>query len=153
MPVITPRHFIGVARNTELPADVAQAGGFKVARGEYDFASDGGTAGAISLLPADQAIPSGAIVLGAYLVVDTVMGPVAATPTGALGLETTTDLQAAAAYNAAPWATTGLKALAPVMTVASAIVLTAARRITFTIASANGTGGKFSVYVVYLDPA
>ena len=59
------------------------------------------------------------------------------------------DLVAAAAIVGAPWSTTGLKAIIPVYSAATAVKMTADREIKVAITGAAVTAGKFRVYVHY----
>jgi hypothetical protein len=113
-------------------------------RAVYDFAVDGGAVGTINLLPA-AAIPSGAVITRALLRVLTVPTSGGAA-TIALQIEAAGDLQAATAFNAAPFSTVGAKALG------ANITTTAARNIAAVIAAAALTAGKFEVIVFYVTP-
>lgn len=122
-------------------------GGFSIYRGDYSFAADGGATGTIALTGA-TGIPSGALLLAAYLDVRTV--PVGATATIAVQVESAGDVQATAAISGAPWSTTGVK-LSSARTFATApVITTAARDISIVIATAALTAGAFRVYVVYI---
>lgn len=120
-----------------------------LARAKYKFADDGGVAGNINLF-GGLVIPSGAVVIEAGLDVITILASGGA-PTVALQLEAAGDLQAAAAFNGAPWSTVGRKNLLP-QTWATSVKTTAARDIIAVIAAANLTGGEFDVYLRYLLP-
>lgn len=110
------------------------------ARITYDFAVSGGAQGAIALGPI---LPINTVVLGGvFHVITTFVG---ATNTVSIGLNTAVDLQAATAI--ATYGTIGVHALIPVFTAASAIVLTAARQLTLTLATANVTAGKMVLYL------
>lgn len=122
----------------------------KVARGEYDFAVDGGAVSTIALMGATD-IPSGATILGGWLEVETIAASGGAA-TIAVQVEAANDIIAAAAFGGAPWSTTGRKSVIPVFTGATAVRTTAARDISAAIAGAALTGGKFSVVLFYLDP-
>jgi hypothetical protein len=128
--------------------------GLKEARGEYDFAVDGGAVGTITLraAPSDSNgndIPSGSIIMGGYIEVDTVLTSGGAA-TVAVNSEGAGDLATAALLNAAPWSTaTGRKAITPVMTVGTSVKTTARRNLAITIAAAALTAGKFRVVVWY----
>lgn len=118
-----------------------------VARSKYDFAVDGGAVGDINL---GISLPSGALVLAAFVNVTTVLTSGGAA-TVALKSEAAGDLQSAAAISGAPWSTTGWKA--GTKTYATAPVkLTADRNIAATVATAALTAGVFEVLVFYLPP-
>lgn len=122
-------------------------GGRKIARGLYDFATDGGAVGDITLR--GDTIPSGAIIVDALIHVDTALTSGGAA-TVAVKVESAADINAADAIGAAPWSTAGAKrgdftaTTAPVKT-------TAARSIAATVATAALTAGKFSVLVEYFE--
>lgn len=116
----------------------------------YDFAVHGGAVGTIAVAASDP-IPSGAIVVDAFLNVLTVPTSGGAA-TIALGVQAAGDLLAAAAIAGAPWSTTGLKSLTPAFTGATAIALTAARSLIVTVATAALTAGKFDVQVLWIEP-
>lgn len=126
----------------------------KRARGEYDFAVDGGAVSTI-VLRADVAdsiggnIPNGAVILGGYIEVDTILASGGAA-TVAVNAEAAGDLLAAAAFNGAPWSTTGRKSIIPAFTGATTVKTTAARNVAIAIAGAALTAGKFRVVVEYL---
>lgn len=123
-------------------ADPAAADGWygTYARITYDFAVSGGAISTINLGPV---IPINTVVFGAlFHVITTFTG---AANTVALGLNTTTDLQAATAV--ATYGTQGVHALVPVFTAASAFLLTAARQLQFTIAAGAITAGKMVIYL------
>lgn len=120
-------------------------------RYDYDFAVDGGAVGAIPLR-GQQAIPSGAIITEALLNVATALTGGTATDTIQLDSEAAADLQAAAARNAAPWATTGAKRVT--LTAAAAPVkTTAARTPALTVNATAITAGKFSLIVWFVEIA
>lgn len=113
---------------------------------EYDFALDGGAVGTLQLRGGK--IPQGAIIVDSLLEVETV--PNASLDTLSLGAEITTDLQAAAARNAAPWSTVGAKRMTLTAT-AAPIKTTAERSVQFAINTSVLTAGKFKVSVSYLE--
>lgn len=126
------------------------AGALKAARGNYSFAADGGAVGNINLM-ALVAIPSGAIVLGGFLEVDTVPTSAGAATIG-VQVEGAGDMVAAALISGAPWSTTGRKSVIPAFTGASAVKTTAARDIVAVIGTAALTAGAFKVVLFYVDP-
>lgn len=122
-------------------------GARKVARGLYDFATDGGVAGDITLR--GDSIPSGAIIVDALIHVDTVLTSGGAA-TVAIKTEGAADINAADAISGAPWSTTGAKRGDFTATTAP-IKTTAARNIVATVGTANLTAGKFSVLIEYYE--
>lgn len=119
-------------------------------RAVYDFAVNGGVQGTIVLRA--KAIPKGAIVVGGYVFVDTALLSLGAA-TGAVQVESAGDI--VATTGKASW-TTGLKNVLPVaasgsLTATTRFPTTAARDISFVIASADLTAGKFSVVLDYID--
>lgn len=122
----------------------------KPAYAEYDFAVDGGAVSAITLR--GDSIPSGAVITDTLLRVTTALTGGTVTDTLSLGSEGATDLQSAAARNAAPWATTGAKR--GTLTATTAPVLTTANRaLTFTINGTALTAGAFKAVVWYVELA
>lgn len=119
----------------------------KPAIAAYDFAVDGGAVGAITLR--GDSIPSGAVIIGSLLIVDTVLAS-SGSATAQVGTEGAADIAASAAYNAAPWSTTGAKRGSMTATTAP-ITTTAKRSITLTVGTAALTGGKFRVIVWYVE--
>lgn len=115
----------------------------KVARWDYDFATDGGAQGAITLRGGE--LPSGALVIDARVVV-TANVTSGGAATVSIGLEAATDMRAAATLATAPALNaTGVKALLnPVLT-------TAARDVVATVATADLTAGTFYVVVTYVE--
>jgi len=89
----------------KLSASDPGMGQRKIAVGLYDFATDGGAVGDITLR--GNSIPSGAIIVDALLHVDTALA--GATATCAIKTEAAADINAADAISGAPWSTTGAK--------------------------------------------
>jgi hypothetical protein len=121
----------------------------KTAQAEYDFAVDGGATGTITLrgVPGDShgnSIPSGAVITGGYIDVETAVA--SGTGTVALAGEGAADLLAA---TGAAGLTTGRKDIVPDSTGSTAVKTTAVRSVTMTIATAALTAGKFRVVVFY----
>jgi hypothetical protein len=117
-----------------------------VARAKYDFAVDGGAISTINLMPSTE-LPSGALILGAYINVITPPTSAGAATIG-IGSEAASDLQSAIAISGAPWSTTGVKAASTSLGT-DPVKLTAARNITATIGTATLTAGVFEVVVLY----
>lgn len=124
---------------------------FKAARGDYDFAKDGGAIGNVNLIGSVvPPLPAGAIILGGFIEIDTVLTSGGAA-TVALQSEAAGDLLAAAAIAGAPWSSLGRKSILPAFTGASAVKTTAARDLVMVIAAAALTAGKFKVVVFYIE--
>lgn len=122
--------------------------GLKEWKGEYSFATDGGAISTITLRSNDSSIPSGAIVMGGLIEVDTAPTSAGAA-TVSVGVEAAGDLQAAAAISGAPWSTTGRKSITPAFTGATTVKTTAARNPSIDIATAALTAGVFRVILFY----
>lgn len=127
--------------------------GVKTAVGEYDFAVDGGAVSTITLrsAPADSngnEIPSGAVILGGYLEVDTAVTSGGA-PAVSLNSEAAGDIVASSTLATTGLSTTGRKSIIPAFTGATSVKTSARRSLAFTIATATLTAGKFRVVVVY----
>ncbi|MER7002212.1 hypothetical protein ABT297_04075 [Dactylosporangium sp. NPDC000555] len=121
----------------------------KIARGLYNFATDGGGVGSITLR-GDQ-IPAGAIVVDALINVETAVTS-GGSATLAIRLEGAGDIAAAAAVSGAPWSTPGPKR-GDFTATSTPIRTTAARNVVATVATAPLTAGKFSVLVEYYELA
>jgi hypothetical protein len=119
----------------------------RIAHAEYDFAVDGGAISDIALR--GDKIPQGAIITDVLLHVDTVLASGGAA-TVALKAESAADLNAADAFDGAPWSTTGPKR-ADLTATTAPVKTTAERSITATVAGAPLTGGKFRVLVEYVE--
>jgi hypothetical protein len=122
-------------------------GSRKYARGLYEFALDGGAVGDITLR--GDSLPSGAVILDAWLHVDTALTSGGAA-TVAIKTEGAADINAADAISGAPWSTTGAKRADFTATTAP-IKTTAARNIVATVGTAALTAGKFSVIIEYVE--
>jgi hypothetical protein len=121
---------------------------FLAIRARYSFAEDGGAVSTIALTSGTP-IPSGAIILAAYIDVLTV--PVGATATISVGVEAAADIQAVAAISGAPWSTVGVKLSSARTFAAAPIKTTVDRNISIAIATAALTAGIFDV-IVYFQP-
>lgn len=125
----------------------------RVARGEYNFAVDGGAIGTIPLMGATL-IPSGATIIGGWIEVQTTLTSGGAA-TIAVQVEGAGDIVPATAV--ASW-TAGRKKIVPAMDTSAALAAatdvrtTAARDISAVIAAATLTAGKFSAVLLYLEP-
>jgi hypothetical protein len=117
----------------------------------YVFGVDGGAVSTIT--PTNSpTVPVGAIILGG--VIDITTAIVGAGASIALGFGSGAQvaaLLAATAVAGAPWSTTGVKAIIPIFTAATAFKLTAAARMTMTISAAVLTVGVFDVNLVYVQ--
>lgn len=138
---------MGIIEKTRQLAEGGAFGAVKLARGDYDFAVDAGAIGNINL---GASIPSGALILAAYIEVTTAPTSGGAA-TIALQLEGAGDVQAAAAISGAPWSTIGHKLSSARTRAAAPLALTAARDIVMVIAAAALTAGAFRVYVEYIE--
>lgn len=120
----------------------------KWARAYYDFATDTGAIGTITLR-GDQ-LPAGAVVLSAYVKVDTAV-VTASSGTVALGINSTTDLRTAVVPGSGvDISGTGVK-LAVHTRAAAPIVLADNKDIVATVATGAITSGRFSVLVEYIE--
>lgn len=114
-----------------------------VARATYDFAVDGGAVSSIGL---GVTIPDNAIIVGGVLDIVTAFTSTGGTGTIALDSEGAGDLLAAVDADTL----SGVVALIPVWTAATAIKMTAANELTITIATAAITAGKAVLFVQYV---
>lgn len=109
----------------------------------YDFAVHGG---AIGDIPLELTLPDNAIITGGF--VDVLTAPLSAgSATVALKIQSAGDLIAATAKASF----TGLLAIVPVNTAATAIKLTEERTLTVTVATAALTAGKFNIFLTYRE--
>lgn len=127
--------------------------GFKEAKGEYDFAVDGGAIGAITLRSTvddiqGNTIPAGAVILGGYMEVDTLFTTGTAA-TMAISVEGANDIISATVVSGAPYSTTGRKSVIPVFTGATTVKTTVTRSIVATIAVGTVTAGKMRVVLFF----
>lgn len=122
--------------------------GIKEWKGEYDFDVDGGAESSIPLRSDDGAIPIGSQILGGLIEVDTALDSAGAA-TAAITTEGAADTQAVAAFNAAPWSSTGRKDIVPDFTGSATLKTTAARVPAVVIADAALIAGKFRVIIMY----
>lgn len=121
----------------------------KYAYGKYDFATLGGAVGAITLT--GDTIPVGAFVLDAFLVTDTIVTG-GAGATVSIGVESATDLRAAATLVTSPsLAATGALKFTAFTGTSNPIVTTVARPIVATVAVNALTAGVFRVVVEYAE--
>lgn len=118
-----------------------------LARAKYDFAVDGGAVSTINLMP-EAVLPSGALILAAFLNVTTVPTSAGVATIG-VNSEAAGDLQAAVVISGAPWSTTGFKAITKTFATAP-IKLTADRNPAMVIGAAALTAGVFEVLIFYL---
>ncbi len=124
------------------------ASDYKVARGRYSFAVDGGAQGTIDLTSTTQ-IPAGAYITHGFVEVDTALTS-GGSATVAVLVEGAGDIVAAAAVSGAPWSTTGRKSVVPAGTGATSVKTTAARKVQAAIATADLTAGAFDVVLFYV---
>lgn len=117
------------------------------AKATYDFAIDGGAISTITLANGPT-IPDKAIILGGTIDITTnLVGATATIAVGTSAGSSTTSLKAATAVASY---VAGQLAIVPVFTAATYLKLTAAGRVTITIAVAPLTAGKFDVNLVYI---
>jgi hypothetical protein len=114
----------------------------------YEVAEDTGTVGVKVLR--GPTLPAGAIVTDAVLVVDTALTGGTVTDTLSLGLETATDVQAAAARNASPWSSTGARHVTLSAT-AAPVRVTADDIPSLTINGSALTAGKLRLIVTVIE--
>lgn len=117
-----------------------------VARGQYDFAVDGGAVSTIVLTP-QKLIPANAVITHGF--VETLTAVTGTNAEVAVQVEAADDIVAEAAITGAPWSTTGLHSIIPVATGATAVKTTEARNISAVIGTAAATAGKFNVVLFY----
>lgn len=110
---------------------------------DYDFAVDGGAIGTITLR-GDNAIPSGAVITGGFIDVETACA--SATGTIAVQAEGAADILAATAQAGL---TVGRKSVIPAGTGATSVKTTAERNLKIVIATAAFTAGKFKITLFY----
>ena len=115
----------------------------KTVQADYDFAVDGGAVSTITLR-GDNSIPSGAVITGGYVDVETACA--SATGTIAIQTEGAGDILAATAEAGL---TAGRKSVVPAGTGATSVKTTAARNVKIVIATAAFTAGKFRVVLFY----
>ena len=126
--------------------------GFNVVKGSYSFSRDGGAVGDINLKDQDGVsvvkIPSGAVVLNAFVVVST-----ACTSGGAatidVQIEAANDLLAAGAV-ASFSSAAKLQGIPDFGTLADSVVTTAERTLSISVNTAALTAGAFDVFVFYV---
>lgn len=116
----------------------------KVWTGSYDFAVDGGAVSTITLRSNDGPIPSGAIIVGGYVDVQTAC----ASATGTMALQSEAANDIVAAVGQANW-TLGRKDIVPDSTGSTAVKLTADRSPALVIGTAVFTAGKFDAVLMY----
>jgi len=122
-----------------------------LARAEYNFAVDGGAIGAIA---SKTVIPKNAIIIGGFVdVLTTCTTAGADAGTMAISVESAGDIVSAIAVSngANPW-DAGRRAIIPKRNTpeSTSIKATAARRVTFTIATQAFTAGRLIVYLEYV---
>jgi hypothetical protein len=134
-----------------LVGEARYTGRTKWARAYYDFATDGGAVSTIALR--GDKIPSGAVVIGTYIDVDTNVTSGGAA-TVSIGIESATDVRAAATLATAPsLAAAGAPLLGAITRATAATVTTADRDVSIAIGTAALTAGRFSVLVEYIELA
>jgi hypothetical protein len=122
--------------------------GFIWYRVTYDWAVDGGAISTIT--PAKTVtLPVNTIIYGGLLEVITAATVSGSVPTIAVQAQAANDLVSAANYNGAPWSTTGIKAIVPVMTAATAVQVTSTAKAVKVVigTAATLTALKFNVHL------
>lgn len=113
----------------------------------YKFSVDGGAVGTIPLR--GPKLPNGAVVTDALLVVDTPLGSGGAA-TAALQAQAAADIQAAVAFNAAPFATAGAKRASALTAVAPPVSVSGgAKQPSMVVGSAALNAGAFRLVLEY----
>jgi hypothetical protein len=138
---------VGVIEGANKVTAGGTRGGRRSAVGVYSFAALGGAVGDITLT--GDSIPSGAIILDAYINVTTAVTG-GASATLAIKVEGAADVNAADAVTGAPWSTTGAKRADFTATTAP-VKTTAARPIVATVGTAALTAGVFTVVVEFIE--
>lgn len=123
-------------------------GGLKTWTGDYSFAVDGGAVSTITLRSNDGPIPIGAYIVGGLLDIVTVLTS-SGSATAALQANAANDIISAAAFDGAPWSSTGQKDIIPDSTGSTAIELTAARNPALVIGAAALTAGVFRLVLYW----
>ena len=114
----------------------------------YDHAVDGGAVGAIVLRGTD--VPLGSTLIDSLLNVLFVPAGGTVTDTLSIGFDGVADVQAAAARNAAPWSTDGVRR-ATLTGAAPPVRNQVQRRARFTINGTALTAGRFRLLVWYVE--
>ena len=114
----------------------------------YDHAVDGGAVGTIVLRGTD--VPLGSTLIDSLLDVIVPLTGGTVTDTVSLGYDSAVDVQAAAARNAAPWSTTGVRR-ATLNAVATPVRNPAQRRARLTINGTGLTAGRLRLLVWYVE--
>lgn len=137
-------------RDLALSGTADGLGGLRVARATYDVSTTLalGTVGAHGL---GVTLPIKAVVVGGFLQVNTAFTS-GGSGTLALKVESANDIISAAAVSGAPFSTTGQKAIIPKANTpeSTGVALTAAREITATVATADLTAGKGTLFLYYV---
>ena len=113
----------------------------------YDFAVHGGAVGTIDL---GLGLSKGCVVIGGFIRVLTALDS-GGSATVAVQLEAANDIISAAAFDGAPWSTTGIKATVPVQTAATMKETTVDRNVSVVIGTAALTAGKFEVHLQWVQ--
>lgn len=118
--------------------------------GEYSFAVDGGAESTITLRSSTGPLPVGSVVTGGYMDVTTALDSAGAA-TGAVQVVAANDTINAAAFDGAPWSTTGRKDIIPDATGSTALKTTAAATSpALVIGGAALTAGVFKLVLYYV---
>lgn len=117
--------------------------GVRLIESKYSFAKHGGAQGSIAI----GSVPSGATIVGGYMVVDSALTGVGASV--GITVESAGDIVAVAAISGAPWSTTGKKAIVPKRNTpeTTSITTTQARNILVVISAADLTAGIVRLFL------
>ena len=121
----------------------------RVARYTYDFTVQGGVQG--NLVLTGTALPAGVLAIGGLVSVKNALTSGGAS-TASLVIEGANDLITDTAVAGAPWSTTGSKAIVPIMTAGTSILTTISRTPLLVVTTADLTGGKFNLFLIYVVP-
>lgn len=123
-------------------------GRLKTWRGVYAVGTDLGTAGTRTMRSEDGPIPNGSVILSGYLSVVAAPASVGSA-TIAVQVNAANDIINAAAFDGAPWSSTGKKSIIPAGTGATAVTCTADRSPAVVIAAATITLASVELVLVY----
>ncbi len=123
-------------------------GRLKTWRGVYAVGTDLGTAGTRTMRSDDGPIPIGSVIVGGYLKVIATPASVGSA-TIAVQVNAANDIINAAAFDGAPWSSTGYKDIIPDNTGSTAIVLTADRSPAVVVAAATITLASIELVLEY----
>lgn len=141
---------MGVIEGTNQVGSGLSMGRRRVAVAEYDFDTDGGGTGDITLR--GDSLPSGALVVEAF-VETTEAFTSGGSATVALKAEGSADINSADAISGDPWNSTGVFRADALVGADAGFATTAERSIVATVATADLTAGACTVIVEYYEVA